>query len=54
MLDKAKTFENLILWQKAQNFVLFFILFTQVFQKSKVYSLTTPSRRSSTSIVTNI
>lgn len=54
MLDQAKTYEELILWQIAQSFVLTFIIFTQVFQKSKVYGLTTPFSCSSTSIVTNI
>ncbi|MCK6648924.1 MAG: four helix bundle protein [Bacteroidia bacterium] len=49
----AKTFEDLIVWQKAHQFVLSTYKYTSNFPKEEVYSLTSQFRRSVVSIAAN-
>ncbi|MEK6614883.1 MAG: four helix bundle protein [Bacteroidota bacterium] len=50
----AKTFEDLIVWQKAHQFVLNAYKYTAVFPREEVYGLTSQFRRSAISIASNI
>lgn len=50
----AKTFEDLIVWQKAHQFVLSTYKYASNFPKEEVYSLTSQFRRSAVSIAANI
>ncbi|MBU2493637.1 MAG: four helix bundle protein [Bacteroidetes bacterium] len=50
----AKTFEDLIVWQKAHKFVLGVYKFTENFPKSEIYGLTSQFRRAAVSIAANI
>jgi four helix bundle protein len=50
----AKTFEDLIVWQKAHEFVLGVYRFTDSFPKSEMYGLTSQLRRAAVSIAANI
>jgi len=50
----AKTFEDLIVWQKAHQFVLEVYRFTDSFPKTEVYGLTSQLRRAAVSIAANI
>ena len=50
----AKTFRDLIVWQKAHRFVLSVYKLTNNFPKEEIYSLTSQLRRSSISIPANI
>ncbi len=50
----AKTFEDLIVWQKSHQFVLSTYKYTSNFPKEEVYSLTSQFRRSAVSIAANI
>ena len=50
----AQSFEDLIVWQKAHQFVLSVYRFTAKFPKEEVYSLTSQFRRAATSIAANI
>lgn len=50
----AKTFEDLIVWQKAHQFVLSAYKYSSNFPKEEVYSLTSQFRRSAVSIAANI
>ncbi len=50
----AKTFQDLIVWQKAHEFVLAIYRFTDVFPKSELYGLTSQLRRAAVSIAANI
>ena len=52
--NPAKTFEDLIVWQKAHEFVLAIYRFTQAFPKSELYGLTSQLRRAAVSIAANI
>jgi len=52
--NPAKTFEDLIVWQKAHEFVLGVYRFTDSFPKSELYGLTSQLRRAAVSIVANI
>lgn len=54
MRDPAQTFRDLIVWQKAHQFVLEVYRFTSNFPKAEVYSLTSQFRRSAVSIPANI
>ncbi|HNS82077.1 MAG TPA: four helix bundle protein [Kiritimatiellia bacterium] len=54
MGDPAKTFEDLIVWQKAHRFVLAVYRMTQTFPKSEVYGLSSQFRRAAVSIAANI
>ena len=50
----AKTFKDLIVWQKAHRFVLAVYPLTAKFPKSEIYCLTTQMRRAAISIPANI
>ncbi|MGA8655839.1 MAG: four helix bundle protein [Chthoniobacterales bacterium] len=50
----AKTFEDLIVWQKAHKFVLSIYEITETFPKSVMFGLTSQMRRAATSIPANI
>ena len=50
----AKVFQNLIVWQKAHQFVLSMYGFSQNFPKTEMYGLTSQTRRSAISIPANI
>jgi four helix bundle protein len=52
--EPAKTFEDLIVWQKAHQFVLSVYKYTATFPKEEVYVLTTQFRRAAISIAANI
>ena len=54
MRDPAKTFRDLIVWQKAHEFVLLVYQFTSEFPKSELYGLTSQLRRAAVSIAANI
>ena len=56
MIDKkrAKTFQDLIVWQKAHFFVLTIYRLTKDFPKSEIYGLTQQLRRAAVSIAANI
>src|SRR5258706_4808195 len=53
-MQPAKTFEDLIVWQKAHQFVLNVYSYTQKFPKQEVYALTSQFRRAAISIAANI
>jgi len=53
-LKPAKTFEDLIVWQKAHEFVLAVYRFTGEFPKCETYGLTSQLRRAAVSIAANI
>jgi four helix bundle protein len=50
----AKSFQDLIVWQKAHQFVLSAYLFSEEFPKTEIYGLTSQLRRSAVSIPANI
>lgn len=50
----AKSFRDLIVWQKAHELVLDVYKVTKDFPREEVYSLTSQIRRSSTSVAANI
>jgi four helix bundle protein len=52
--EPAKTFEDLIVWQKAHQFVLSVYRFTESFPKQEMYGLTSQFRRAAISIAANI
>jgi four helix bundle protein len=54
MTKPAKTFKELIVWQKAHQFVLATYALTAVFPKSEIYCLTSQTRRAAISIPANI
>lgn len=45
LMEKTKPFEELIVWQKAHQFVLAVYKFTEAFPKQEIYGLTSQSRR---------
>ena len=53
-MKPAKTFEDLIVWQKAHQFVLSIYQFTESFPKKETYGLTSQFRRAAISIPSNI
>lgn len=53
-MQPAKTFEDLIVWQKAHAFVLSAYRFTGRFPKDEMYGLTSQFRRAAVSIPANI
>lgn len=53
-MDKNNTFEDLIMWQKAHQFVLLVYSVTKKFPKEETYGLTSQFRRAATSIAANI
>ncbi len=50
----ARSFQDLIVWQKAHQFVLGVYRFTENFPKSEQYGLTSQLRRAAVSIAANI
>jgi four helix bundle protein len=50
----AKNFQDLVVWQKAHQFVLSVYLYSEYFPKSELYGLTSQLRRSAVSIPANI
>ncbi len=50
----ARRFQDLIVWQKAHEFVLGIYSFTQAFPKNEIYGLTSQFRRAAVSIPANI
>ncbi len=53
-LTPAKSFEQLIVWQKAHQFVLGVYRFTDNFPRTEIYGLTSQLRRAAVSIPANI
>jgi four helix bundle protein len=53
-MDTAKTFKDLIVWQKAHSFVLKVYKITKSFPKEETYGLTSQFRRASVSVAANI
>jgi four helix bundle protein len=53
-LSPATTFKELIVWQKAHQFVLGVYHYTDCFPKSELYGLTSQFRRAAVSIPANI
>ena len=54
MRTAAKTFEDLVVWQKAHQFALAVYRMTKGFPRSEVYGLTSQFRRAAVSIAANI
>jgi four helix bundle protein len=54
MRDPAKSFEDLIVWQKAHKLVISIYQFSENFPKKEVYGLTSQLRRAAVSIAANI
>ena len=50
----AKNFQDLVVWQKAHQFVLSVYRYTESFPKNEIYGLTSQLRRSAVSIPANI
>lgn len=53
-MTAAKTFEDLIVWQKAHAFVLCVYRLSASFPKTEIYGLTSQFRRAAVSIAANI
>ena len=53
-MEASKSFTDLIVWQKAHQFVLKTYILTQRFPKEEVYGLSSQFRRAATSIAANI
>jgi len=54
MRETAKTFEDLLVWQRAHSFVLSVYRLTGAFPKHEIYGLTSQFRRAAVSIAANI
>ena len=54
MRAAARTFEDLVVWQKAHQFALAVYRLTQAFPRSEVYGLTSQFRRAAVSIAANV
>ena len=52
--ERAKNFQDLIVWQKAHQFVLSFYKASRKFPNNEIYGLTSQFRRSAVSIPANI
>ncbi|MEW5843429.1 MAG: four helix bundle protein [Bacteroidota bacterium] len=52
--EKAKSFQDLIVWQKAHQFVLSVYKMTKEFPREELYGLTSQLRRAAVSIAANI
>ena len=50
----AKTFQDLVVWQKAHEFVLSIYALTKDFPKNELYGLTSQLRRAAVSVPANI
>jgi four helix bundle protein len=53
MDKKSKSFEDVVLWQKAHKFVLDIYKITKLFPREELYGLTSQIRRSAVSIPAN-
>jgi four helix bundle protein len=53
-IKPAKMFQDLIVWQKAHQFVLSIYHFSENFPKSELYGLTSQFKRAAVSIPANI
>ncbi|HKR05394.1 MAG TPA: four helix bundle protein [Bacteroidia bacterium] len=53
-MEKARRFEDLIVWQKAHSFVLEVYLISKSFPREEIYGLTSQLRRASVSVPSNI
>jgi four helix bundle protein len=53
-MEKTKSFEELEVWKKAHEYVLFVYQETQNFPKCEIYGLVSQFRRASTSVAANI
>ena len=53
-MEKTKTFEDLLVWQKAHEFVLLVYRITELFPKYEIFGLTSQFRRAAVSIAANI
>jgi four helix bundle protein len=53
-MEKAKTFEDLLVWKKAHAFVILVYKQTQSFPNAEIYGLTSQFRRAAVSIAANI
>jgi four helix bundle protein len=53
-LQRAKSFRDLVVWNKAHEFVLEVYRFTSTFPKSEIYGLSPQMRRAAVSIPANI
>lgn len=53
-MEKTKSFEELLVWQKAHEFVLLIYKLTENFPKHEIYGLTSQFRRAAVSIAANI
>ena len=52
--EPAQSFQDLIVWQKAHEFVLGVYALTQLFPKNEIYGLTSQFRRAAVSVPANI
>ena len=52
--ERARTFQDLIVWQKAHQFVLSVYQSTESFPKKEIYGLTSQLRRAAVSMAANI
>jgi four helix bundle protein len=52
--EPAKDFQDLIVWQKAHQFVLSLYRYSESFPKSELYGLTSQARRAAVSIPANV
>lgn len=53
-MEPSKTFKDLIVWQKAHQFVLDVYNYSRQFPKEEIYGLTSQFRRAAMSIAANI
>jgi four helix bundle protein len=53
-MEKTKSFEELLVWQKAHEFVLLVYKITEDFPKHEIFGLTSQFRRAAVSIAANI
>jgi len=53
-MEPAKTFEDLIVWQKAHQFALHVYSYTRNFPREELYALTSQFRRAAISVAANI
>lgn len=53
-MEKTRSFEGLLVWQKGHSFVLLVYKLTKQFPKEEVYGLTSQFRRAAVSITANI
>jgi len=54
MREPARKFEDLVVWQKAHQFVLAVYRLTHAFPRSEIYGLSSQFRRAAVSIAANI